>query len=91
MISTEEKDLEIEEIFTADCVKSTKAIHPTLKEVQRKMKGFPEELIFYTYHKLNGRYAEAETYLREWENEQLILQNNLKQLSQSIITADGYH
>lgn len=43
---------------------------PTLKQVQKQLKGFDEPLIMYVYHKMNGRLEEAESYLREWEEEQ---------------------
>lgn len=90
MIACEgEKDLEIEEIFTENCVRDAKQIHPTLKEVQRKMKGFDESLILYTYHKLNGREQEAETYLREWEEEQKILSKTLRKLNSQPITEEN--
>jgi hypothetical protein len=88
MIANYEKDLEIEEIFTEDCVKQSKHRHPTLKEVQRKMKGFDESLILYTYHKLNGREQEAETYLREWEEEQELLGQTFKKIQQNLISND---
>lgn len=52
--------------------------HPTLKQVQTKMKGFDESLILYTYHKLNGREEEAASYLAEWEEEQEAIRNELK-------------
>lgn len=67
---------EIIEINTEDCIKESKHKHPTLKEVQKKMQGFPESLIFYTYHKLNGRDQEAESYLNEWHDEQEELYNS---------------
>lgn len=51
--------------------------HPTLKQVQTKMKGFDESLILYTYHKLNGREEEAASYLAEWEEEQEAIRNEL--------------
>ncbi len=79
-----EKDLEIEEIFTDNCVREHTAIHPTLKEVQRKMKGFDESLILYTYHKLNGRETEAETYLREWNDEQELLAESLRKINSQL-------
>lgn len=79
MIANDEKDLEIEEIFTDQPTKMP--IHPTLKEVRRKMVGFDESLILYTYHKLNGREEEAETYLREFNYEQELLAENLRKLN----------
>lgn len=65
-----------EEIIECDdskAIKTTK--HPTLKEVQKKMQGFPESLVYYTYHKLNGREEEAQSYLNEWNEEQEELAN----------------
>jgi hypothetical protein len=49
------------------------------------MVGFDESLILYTYHKLNGRDAEAETYLREWNEEQELLSNTLGKLNSNVI------
>lgn len=92
MITDYEKDLEIEEIFTEDCVKQSKHKHPTLKEVQRKMKGFDESLILYTYHKLNGREEEAETYLREWNDEQELLNEHFRKINSHLtIEANDEH
>lgn len=80
-----DKDMGIEEIFTENCIRDYKSIHPTLKEVRRKLKGFDESLILYTYHKLNGREEEAETYLREWNDEQEILSDTLRKLNSNTI------
>ena len=64
------------EIIECDDSKATKTTkHPTLKEVQKKMQGFPESLVYYTYHKLNGREEEAQSYLNEWNEEQEELAN----------------
>lgn len=69
---------DIIEVNSEDAIKNDKQIHPTLKEVQKKMQGFPESLIYYTYHKLNGRDEEAKTYLHEWQDEQDELHNSFK-------------
>lgn len=58
--------------------------HPTLKEVQRKMKGFPDCLVMYTYHKLNGRDEEAESYLHEFQDEQEEIHNIFKNTTEEI-------
>jgi hypothetical protein len=61
---------DILEFNSEDGVKENKHKHPTIKQVQKQMKGFDESLVMYVYHKLNGREQEACTYLQEWEDEQ---------------------
>jgi hypothetical protein len=58
-------------------MKESVHIHPTLKMVQKKMKGFDEALIMYVYHKMNGREQDAQSYLEEWEEEQDGIRNEL--------------
>lgn len=58
-------------------MKESVHIHPTLKMVQKKMKGFDEALIMYVYHKMNGRDQEAQSYLEEWQEEQEGIRNEL--------------
>jgi predicted DNA-binding protein YlxM (UPF0122 family) len=80
----------IEEIFTEDCVKQSKQIHPTLNQVRKKLQGFDEALIMYTYHKMNGRFKEAFTYLEEFNEQQEELNQNLRKLnSQPMIEENG--
>lgn len=68
------------EYNSEDAVKESKHLHPTLKQVQKKMRGFDESLVMYVYHHLNGREEEAKTYLEEWNEEQEQLhQSFLKQ------------
>lgn len=69
-----------EEINISDCeMQKTKVhMHPTLKQVQKQMKGFDESLVMYVYHLLNGRYEEARTYLQEWEEEQEELEHSFR-------------
>lgn len=69
----------IEDIFeftNETAVKESKHLHPTLKQVEKKMKGFDEALIMYVYHHLNGRENEALSYLQEWNEEQEELHNS---------------
>ena len=54
----------------------------TLKQVQKQMKGFPEELIMYVYHHMNGRENEAQSYLQEWESEQEELRNSFYRVNE---------
>ena len=63
------------EFNNEDGIKSSKNLHPTLRMVEKQMKGFPEELVMYVYHHLNGREEDARTYLEEWETEQEQLRN----------------
>ena len=84
-----EKDLAIEEIFTSDCVKESKQLHPTLNQVRKKLQGFDESLIMYTYHKMNGREQEAESYLQEFYEQQEELNQNLRKLNSDAIIEDG--
>lgn len=68
------------EYNSEDGVKESKHKHPTLKQVQKQMKGFDESLVLYVYHHLNGREEEAQSYLAEWNEEQEELhQSFLKQ------------
>lgn len=60
-------------------VQSPHKLHPTLKEVQRKMRGFDESLIMYVYHHMNGRESEAQTYLEEWQEQQNAMREELKE------------
>ena len=55
------------------------ALRPTLKEVQRKMRGFDESLVMYVYHHMNGREYEAQTYLDEWEEQQNAMREELQE------------
>ena len=61
---------EILEFTNETAVKESKHKHPTLKQVRKQMQGFDEARVMYVYHKLNGRFDEAETYLQEWDEEQ---------------------
>lgn len=61
---------DILEYNNEDGIKESKHKHPTLKQVQKQMKGFDESLVMYMYHHLNGREEDAKTYLAEWEDEQ---------------------
>lgn len=73
-----------------DGVKESKLKHPTLKQVQKKMRGFDESLIMYVYHQLNGREQEAQSYLAEWNEEQdelhqaFLKQNELNQQQEQL-------
>jgi len=58
------------EYNNADGVKESKHIHPTLKQVQKQLRGFDESLVMYVYHYMNGRTEEAQSYLEEWKEEQ---------------------
>jgi hypothetical protein len=69
---------DILEYNNEDAVKSSKFKHPTLKQVQKQMKGFDEALILFVYHKLNGREEVASTYLQEWEEEQEDIKDSFK-------------
>ena len=74
-------------------IKESKHKHPTLKQVQKQLKGFEESLILYVYHKMNGRFDEAQSYLQEWDEEQEELHNVFKKRnelnSQLTITDDN--
>lgn len=65
-------------------IKESTHIHPTLKMVQKKMKGFDEALIMYVYHKMNGREQEAESYRLEWEEEQEGIRTELERQSKQM-------
>lgn len=69
---------DILEFNSEDGVKESKHKHPTLKQVQKQMKGFEESLIMYMYHKLNGREEDANSYLQEWEDEQEELKESFR-------------
>lgn len=69
---------DILEYNNEDAVKESKHLHPTLKQVQKQMKGFDESLVMYVYHHLNGREEEAKSYLEEWNEEQEEIANSLK-------------
>jgi hypothetical protein len=43
---------------------------PSLEKVMKDLDGFEYELKMYVYHKLNGREAEAQTYLDTYRCEQ---------------------
>ena len=71
----------IEDLLEFNCedgAKETKHKHPTIKQVQKQMKGFDESLVMYVYHKMNGREDEANTYLQEWEDEQEELKESFR-------------
>ena len=71
----------IEDILEFNCedgVKESKHKHPTIKQVQKQMKGFDESLVMYVYHKMNGREDEANSYLQEWEDEQEELKESFR-------------
>jgi hypothetical protein len=47
-----------------------KEFRPSLEKVMKDLDGFEYELKMYVYHKLNGRDAEAQTYLDTYRGEQ---------------------
>lgn len=86
-----------DEINLSECEtqKPKKHLHPTLKQVEKQMKGFDESLVMYMYHHLNGREEEARTYLEEWEEQQqelkesFRLMNELQKLNSPHISDNG--
>lgn len=54
---------------------------PTLKQVQKQLKGFDDALVMYVYHTMNGREDEAQSYLQEWKEEQEEIQNSFSKLN----------
>lgn len=56
-------------------------LHPTLKMVQKQLKGFDDALVMYVYHTMNGREDEAQSYLQEWKEEQEEIQNSFSKLN----------
>jgi hypothetical protein len=61
---------DIMEYSNETAIKESQHPHPTLKQVQKQMRGFDEAIIMYVYHKMNGRFDEAQSYLQEWDEEQ---------------------
>ena len=81
--------------YSNDCAeKQSKDVRPTYRMVEKQMKGFPEELINYVYHYMNGRTEEATSYYQEWEYEQEQIKNRLfnkpnEQVENEIISNDN--
>lgn len=85
---------EITEYNNEDGVKESKHIHPTMRQVEKQMQGFPDELKMFVYHHLNGREEDARSYLQEWEDEQEQLRNYFKKINDlnqenQILSADN--
>jgi hypothetical protein len=57
---------------------------PSLERVFRDLEGFGYETKMYVYHKLNGRDAEAETYLNTYKQEQRQMIEELEPIKPTI-------
>jgi hypothetical protein len=58
-----------------------KEFKPSLQKVMTDLDGMEYELKMYVYHKLNGRNAEAQTYLDTYHGEQRQIKEELSELT----------